>query len=124
MVLVTQKQKFLSFSIQKWRPCNNRKWKRCVGQKFPMICSSFYQFIKIFIIVNHSFGLIYVQNEEQEEGQQEGGISSFHHVAELEAHGISHQDCQKLADAGFCTVESIANATVRKLSEVKGISEV
>jgi len=66
------------------------------------------------------------QNEEQEEQQEEegeGGFASFHHISELEAHGIQHQDCQKLGDAGFCSVESVANATLRKLQEVKGISE-
>ena len=39
------------------------------------------------------------QNEEQEEQQEEegeGGFASFHHISELEAHGIQHQDCQKV----------------------------
>lgn len=61
-----------------------------------------------------------VQEEEEQEGE---AICAFHHITELEAHGIAHQDCQKLADAGFCTVESVSNATMRKLQEVKGISE-
>ena len=97
------------------------------------------------------------EEEEQEEQGEEGAFQSFHHISELEAHGITHQDCQKvlppfglfviegfdepslpdlvslgrscaslpqLGDAGFCTVESISNATMRKLQEVKGISEV
>lgn len=62
------------------------------------------------------------QGEEEQEEEQEGG-SSFHHISELENHGIQHQDCQKLADAGYCTVESISHSTLRKLQEVKGISE-
>ena len=33
--------------------------------------------------------------EEEEEQQEEEAFSAFHHVSELEAHGISHQDCQK-----------------------------
>lgn len=37
--------------------------------------------------------------------------------------GIAANDIQKLQDAGFHTVESIAHATCRKLAEVKGISE-
>lgn len=61
--------------------------------------------------------------EEEEEQQEEEAFSAFHHVSELEAHGISHQDCQKLGDGGFCTVESVVNSTMRKLQEVKGISE-
>ena len=38
-------------------------------------------------------------------------------------HGIASNDINKLREAGYCTVESIAHAMVRKLSEVKGISE-
>jgi DNA repair protein RAD51 len=37
--------------------------------------------------------------------------------------GIAANDIQKLQDAGFHTVESIAHATARRLAEVKGISE-
>jgi DNA repair protein RAD51 len=39
------------------------------------------------------------------------------------SHGIASADIQKLNDAGFHTVESLAHSTVRKLAEVKGISE-
>ncbi len=41
----------------------------------------------------------------------------------LTEHGIAPNDIQKLNDAGYHTVESIAHATTRKLNEVKGISE-
>jgi len=41
----------------------------------------------------------------------------------LVEHGIAAGDIQKLNDAGFHTVESIAHATTRKLGEVKGLSE-
>jgi hypothetical protein len=41
----------------------------------------------------------------------------------LQEHGIAANDIQKLQAAGYFTVESIAHATVRKLSDVKGISE-
>lgn len=41
----------------------------------------------------------------------------------LQEHGIAVNDIQKLNDAGFHTVESIAHATTRKLADVKGISE-
>jgi DNA repair protein RAD51 len=37
--------------------------------------------------------------------------------------GVASADIQKLNDAGYHTVESIAHATIRKLSEVKGLSE-
>jgi DNA repair protein RAD51 len=37
--------------------------------------------------------------------------------------GIAANDIQKLQDAGYHTVESIAHATIRKLADVKGISE-
>jgi predicted RecB family nuclease len=41
----------------------------------------------------------------------------------LQEHGIAANDISKLQAAGFYTVESIAHATIRKLSDVKGISE-
>ena len=41
----------------------------------------------------------------------------------LQEHGIAANDIQKLQVAGYNTVESVAHATVRKLSDVKGISE-
>ena len=41
----------------------------------------------------------------------------------LQEHGIAANDIQKLNDAGYHTVESVAHATARKLSDVKGISE-
>jgi len=37
--------------------------------------------------------------------------------------GIAANDIQKLQDAGYHTVESIAHATIRKLADIKGISE-
>lgn len=41
----------------------------------------------------------------------------------LQEHGIAATDIQKLNAAGYHTVESVAHATIRKLSDVKGISE-
>lgn len=41
----------------------------------------------------------------------------------LQEHGLAANDIQKLNDAGYHTVESVAHATARKLSDVKGISE-
>ena len=61
------------------------------------------------------------QLEEMEE--EEMGAPAFFHVTELENHGISRQDTQKLAAGGFCTVQSVAHATIKKLCEVKGISD-
>eukprot|EP01084_Bolivina_argentea_P276772 472339_1 len=48
---------------------------------------------------------------------------AFHHISVLENHGVNRNDIAKLTDAGYCTVEAIAHATERKLTEVKGISE-
>lgn len=50
-------------------------------------------------------------------------IQSFRRVEEMENFGINKQDVQKLKAAGFHTVESIAHATMRKLMDIKGISE-
>jgi DNA repair protein RAD51 len=41
----------------------------------------------------------------------------------LQEHGIALADIQKLNSAGYHTVESVAHATIRKLSDVKGISD-
>jgi DNA repair protein RAD51 len=41
----------------------------------------------------------------------------------LQEHGVAVNDIQKLNDAGFHTLESVAHCTVRKLSEVRGLSE-
>ncbi|CAM9462615.1 unnamed protein product [Phaeothamnion confervicola] len=49
---------------------------------------------------------------------------AFHHISDLESHGVARTDVQRLSEAGFCTVEAVAHATVRKLTEVKGISDV
>ena len=38
-------------------------------------------------------------------------------------HNIAANDIQKLNDAGYFTIEAVAHATVRKLSDVKGLSE-
>jgi hypothetical protein len=48
---------------------------------------------------------------------------SYTNLEILQEHGISMNDIQKLNTAGFYTIESIAHATIRKLTDVKGISE-
>ena len=50
-------------------------------------------------------------------------IQSFRRIEDLENFGVNKPDIQKLKAAGFHTVESIAHATLRKLTDVKGISE-
>ena len=41
----------------------------------------------------------------------------------LQEQGVAVNDIQKLNDAGYHTIESVAHATIRKLSEVRGLSE-
>lgn len=48
---------------------------------------------------------------------------SYRKVEELEMFGINKADIMKLKAGGFNTIESIAHATLRKLQDVKGISE-
>ena len=48
---------------------------------------------------------------------------SFHHIESLIEQGVNKTDVDKLKSAGFNTIESVAHATLRKLQEVKGISE-
>ncbi|CAM9161680.1 unnamed protein product [Chrysoparadoxa australica] len=62
-------------------------------------------------------------HNQMEETREEEPSSSFHHITELEAHGINRNDISRLSDAGFCTVEAIAAATKRRLTEIKGISD-
>lgn len=59
-----------------------------------------------------------------EEDEAEGSQLTYIHVTELENHGISRADTQRLASHGFCTIQAVAHATVKKLCEVKGISDV
>ncbi|KAL3906816.1 MAG: hypothetical protein SGILL_009122, partial [Bacillariaceae sp.] len=48
---------------------------------------------------------------------------TYQGVEILQEHGIAANDIEKLKNAGYNTVEAIAHATNRKLSDVKGISE-
>jgi DNA repair protein RAD51 len=48
---------------------------------------------------------------------------SYQSLECLQEHGIALADIQKLNAAGYHTVESVAHATIRKLSDVKGISD-
>jgi hypothetical protein len=54
---------------------------------------------------------------------EESHSVTFRRVEELESFGINKQDCTKLKQGGYHTIESIAHATLRKLQDVKGISE-
>ncbi|KAK1746651.1 DNA repair protein RAD51 [Skeletonema marinoi] len=61
------------------------------------------------------------QNEQM--GEEDGTYIAYQPLDGLQEHGVAVNDIQKLNDAGFHTVESVAHATVRKLSEVRGLSE-
>jgi len=63
------------------------------------------------------------QSTENEVQGEEEEFSAFNQIQELGQHGVNSSDIQKLHDAGFCTVQAVAHATVRKLCDVKGISE-
>lgn len=63
-------------------------------------------------------------NQESEHQEEDEEIRvSYQGIEILQDHGIATNDIQKLCDAGYHTIESIAHATVRKLCDVKGISE-
>jgi len=64
----------------------------------------------------------YDETEMGEEGEEESP-HAYQKVEVLQEHGIAANDITKLTTAGYHTVESIAHATKRKLSDVKGISE-
>lgn len=67
------------------------------------------------------------QHYEESQGEQQGedtAISvTYQSLDLLQEHGVAANDIQKLNDAGFHTMESVAHATIRKLSEVRGLSE-
>ena len=46
-------------------------------------------------------------------------VVNFRHISELEHHGINRTDLNKLMEAGYCTVEAITHATLRKLTDIK-----
>ena len=57
--------------------------------------------------------------EEEEEDQEMGPML----VDRLESCGINNSDVTKLKEGGFHTVEAVAYATMKQLTEIKGISE-
>ncbi|KAL3945644.1 MAG: hypothetical protein SGBAC_000300 [Bacillariaceae sp.] len=61
--------------------------------------------------------------QQGDENDEEMDVAQFRTLEVLQEHGIAANDIQKLQTAGYHTVQSIAHATVRKLSDVKGISE-
>lgn len=68
-------------------------------------------------------GQFYEEQQQMQEAEEEEQMVSYQTLNVLAEHGIALNDIQKLNDAGFFTVESIAHATSRKLAVVKGISE-
>lgn len=65
--------------------------------------------------------------QEEDQGEQQGEDNevtvTYQSLDLLQEHGVAANDIQKLNDAGFHTMESVAHATIRKLSEVRGLSE-
>ena len=48
---------------------------------------------------------------------------SFRRIEELENFGVNRTDINKLKTSGFHTIESLAHSTLKKIQDVKGISE-
>lgn len=67
-----------------------------------------------------------MEEEEDEQHldaeQQHAGVM-YRKIEDLQNYGVNSTDVAKLKNGGFHTVESIAHATLRKLTEVKGMSE-
>jgi len=61
-----------------------------------------------------------VEEEQQLEAE---GAASCQLISRLEGGSVSASDLKKLREAGYYTVESVAQATKKELTEVKGISE-
>jgi DNA repair protein RAD51 len=62
------------------------------------------------------------QHQQGDEHYEEAA-TCYRRIEELEALGVSKPDITKLKAGGFHTVESIAHSNLRRLTDVKGISE-
>jgi hypothetical protein len=71
-----------------------------------------YMYIYIYI---HIFIYIYTNIS--------GAATGFRKVEELENYSVAKTDIMKLKTGGFHTLESIAHNSMRRLAEVKGLSE-
>ncbi|KAL3772420.1 hypothetical protein ACHAWU_005597 [Discostella pseudostelligera] len=65
----------------------------------------------------------YHEEALEAQGQDMEVAVTYQSLDLLQEHGVAANDIQKLNDAGFHTIESVAHATIRKLSEVRGLSE-
>ena len=63
------------------------------------------------------------QAEYEEDMECDEEVPTHRAVSDLEACGVNTSDVQKLKDAGFHTLEAVAWATVKQLTEIKGVSE-
>lgn len=68
-------------------------------------------------------GESHANNQIERLADEENIVALFRRIEELEQFGINKTDIQKLKSGGFHTIESIAHSTLRKLVEVKGISD-
>mmetsp|Transcript_48845 Transcript_48845/g.85450 ORF Transcript_48845/g.85450 Transcript_48845/m.85450 type:complete len:346 (-) Transcript_48845:106-1143(-) len=68
-------------------------------------------------------GQRYAQSEQEGDLEEYQQQSSFKKIEELENHGVNKTDIIKLKAGGYHTIEAIAHGSMRKLVEVKGISE-
>lgn len=48
-------------------------------------------------------------------------VAAFHHITELEAHGINRNDVQRLSEAGYCTVESVSYFMIEVASGMRSV---
>jgi DNA repair protein RAD51 len=74
-------------------------------------------------------------HQEEEENQYNAGAgaeagaeagyaqSAALRIEELESHGINKNDITKLKNGGYHTIQSLAHNSVRRLADVKGLSE-
>lgn len=68
------------------------------------------------------------RNENLQNGQdemQQGDTRGVSHrvIEEMENFGVNKTDIIKLKAAGFHTINAVAHSTLKKLQDVKGISE-
>ena len=64
-----------------------------------------------------------VENMENQQMQMDQNIVAYKKIEELENFGVNRTDITKLKTGGFNTIEALAHSTLKKIQDVKGISE-
>ena len=86
-------------------------WKRLRWRSVPALAPQ----LHLFVLISSFFPrLLHLQQE----------AVGFVPISSLEGNGINAGDIKKLTEGGYHTIQAVAYATAKKLTEIKGISEM